>query len=70
MKTAVSSNGRKLVASRTSPNTAVCPKCGGTVILKSRRLMANAGNTYYWRHKDNDHACERQKPFMHLRLAV
>jgi hypothetical protein len=31
--------------------------------------MANGGNSYYWRHLDDDHPCERQKPFMHLRGA-
>lgn len=67
MKTAVTSNGSRLVASQASPNSAVCPKCGGAVILKTRRLMANAGTTYYWRHEDNDHSCTRQKPFMRLR---
>lgn len=70
MKTAVTANGKKLIASQASPEKAICPKCGGAVILKARKLMANAGNTYYWRHSDNNHTCHRQKPFLHLRPAI
>jgi len=67
MKTAVSSCGTPLVAAIGAPTHAVCPKCGGLVTLRVRRLMANSGNSYYWRHLDDDHPCERQKPFMRLR---
>jgi hypothetical protein len=70
MKTAVSSCGLSLAASISAPATATCPKCGGVVILKARKLMANGGNTYYWRHLKDDHPCERQKPFMRLRPAA
>ena len=70
MKTAVSSNGAQLVAASGAPASAICPKCGGLVILRARRLMANSGNTYYWRHQDDDHPCDRQKPFMKLRYSM
>ncbi len=70
MKTAVSSNGAQLVAASGAPTSAICPKCGGLVILRVRRLMANSGNSYYWRHQDDDHPCERQKPFMKLRYGM
>lgn len=66
MKTAVSSCGSIVAASLGAPVQAICPKCGGVVILRVRRLMANGGNSYYWRHVDDDHPCERQKPFMHV----
>ncbi len=69
MKTAVSSNGIVVAASQAAPTQAVCPKCGGVVFLRVRRLMANSGNSYYWQHMDGDHPCERQKPFMHFRLS-
>jgi len=70
MKTAVTSNGKRVVASQASPDFAVCPTCGGGVVLRARRLMANAGHSYYWRHLDDDHPCRRQKPFMQMRAAA
>lgn len=71
MKTAVSSTGVVVAASHHAPKRALCPKCGGIVILRARKLMANCGNSYYWRHLDNDHPCDRQKPFLHhARLAA
>ena len=70
MKTAVSSYGKPVAASHSAPTEAICPKCGGAVMLRVRRLMANSGNSYYWRHLDDDHPCERQKPFMQVRPAT
>ena len=52
MKTAVSSNGIVVAASQAAPTQATCPKCGGVVFLRVRRLMANSGNSYYWQHMD------------------
>jgi len=37
------------------------------VVLRVRRLMANGGHSYYWKHFDDNHPCQRQKPFMRLR---
>lgn len=68
MKTAVSSNGVVVAASNIAPDRAVCPKCGGIVFLRVRRLMANSGNSYYWQHLDGDHPCDRQKPFLQMRV--
>lgn len=70
MKTAVSSLGKPVEASYSAPAEAFCPKCGGIVTLRVRRLMANSGNSYYWRHLDDDHPCDRQKPFLRLRPAM
>ena len=70
MKTAVSSLGKPVEASHVAPSQAYCPKCGGAVTLRVRRLMANSGNSYYWRHLDDDHPCGRQRPFMRLRPAM
>ena len=70
MKTAVTSNGKPLVAAVGAPQSVICPKCGGVVILRVRRLMANGGDSYYWRHFDIRHTCYRQKPFMQVRPAA
>jgi len=70
MKTAVSSCGHVVAASELAPIEAICPKCGGLVILRMRRLMANSGNSYYWRHVDDHHPCHRQKPFMRMRFGA
>lgn len=70
MKTAVSSYGQIVAASEAAPAEATCPKCGGIVILRVRRLMANSGHSYYWQHLDENHPCYRQKPFMRLRLGA
>lgn len=63
MKTAVSVAGKPLVAAGTAPKTAICPNCGGTVILRRRRLMGGSV-TYYWRHRDNRRmdCYERHRP--------
>lgn len=31
---------------------AVCPYCGGVVVLRRRRVMGNQ-HVAYWRHRDN-----------------
>jgi predicted RNA-binding Zn-ribbon protein involved in translation (DUF1610 family) len=69
VKTAVSSCGAVVAASQAAPTQAICPKCGGIVFLRVRRLMANSGNSYYWQHQDGDHPCDRQKPFMRMRYS-
>lgn len=70
MKTAVSSNGKIVTASHSAPARAICPTCGGVVLLRARKLMANAGNSYYWHHLDGDHPCRRQKPFIAMRFTA
>ena len=70
MKTAITRLGESVRASDAAPEYAYCPKCGGSVMLRARKLMANAGYSYYFQHSDNDHPCERQKPFMRLRLVT
>ena len=70
MKTAVSSTGRSVTASNTSPSEALCPKCKGSVVLRVRKLMANGGNAYYWQHRNGKHTCYRWKPFLHMRPKI
>jgi hypothetical protein len=53
MKTAKTSKGETIDASATSPKEAICPYCGGTVKLRSRRAMNNQKVSYFWRHGNN-----------------
>jgi len=53
MKVAQTRDGKQIVAAPTAPDKAVCPACGGTLILRSRRTMGNGNKTYYWRHRSN-----------------
>lgn len=55
MKIALLPDGVKVTADPEAPQEAVCPFCGGTVILRRRKLMNDAGYAYYWRHRDNEH---------------
>ncbi|MGH2538652.1 MAG: hypothetical protein ACRDHL_14785 [Candidatus Promineifilaceae bacterium] len=65
MKIAKSSDGTQLVANATAPHQAVCPICGGTLTLRSRRTMDNGKRVYYWRHRGNHnpHCTARNRPF-------
>ncbi|MCZ7673812.1 MAG: hypothetical protein M5U34_45180 [Chloroflexi bacterium] len=50
-----------VTASDTAPGKAICPHCGGVVILRRRKLMNNDGYTYFWRHQDNrNRSCNRR----------
>jgi hypothetical protein len=70
MKTARTYQGQLITASLNAPRQAICPICGGAVTLRSRELMANGGTIYYWRHKDNQVACRRPRPVMHVRYEL
>lgn len=67
MKSARTSQGNLVVATATAPERAHCPICGGVVMLRTRKLMANGGTIYYWRHEDNQVVCRRPRPVMHVR---
>jgi len=43
---------RPVTASDTAPDKAICPHCGGAVILRQRKRMNDGGYTYFWRHQD------------------
>ncbi len=61
MKIAHSSSGEPIVADAGAPAQAVCPHCGGRLILRSRRLMGSMKLTYYWRHGSNRNLrCDRR----------
>ena len=57
-------NQEPIIASDSAPETAVCPYCGGVVVLRRRKRMNNAGCAYFWRHRDNrDRECNgRSRP--------
>lgn len=55
MKIATSPDGAEVSASPEAPEEAECQYCGGVVILRRRKLMNDAGYSYYWRHRDNEH---------------
>ena len=53
MKVALTHEGIEVVAQPSAPEKAICPNCGGELLLRSRRQMNNGGCTYFWRHKSN-----------------
>ncbi len=53
MKTAQAPDGTIVTASQEAPPELICSDCGGTVILRRRKLMNNGGYSYFWRHLDN-----------------
>jgi hypothetical protein len=53
MKTAQTVDGKTIIASKTAPKEAVCPYCGGILVLRSRRTMNGEKASYYWRHQNN-----------------
>lgn len=53
MKVAQIPTGEQIIAEAAAPLKAICPHCGGVVILRSRRPMNNGKVTYYWRHSSN-----------------
>ena len=53
MKIAKTSDGEKIEAAKDSPPKAICPYCGGEVILRGRKLMGSKEKSYFWRHLDN-----------------
>jgi hypothetical protein len=54
MKYAVDAAGSPVRAEASAPLQALCPYCGGPMILRCRRQSSRPGDvTYFWRHKDN-----------------
>jgi hypothetical protein len=54
MKVAVDDTGSPVRAEAGAPKQALCPQCGGPMILRRRRGGARPGDlTYFWRHQDN-----------------
>jgi hypothetical protein len=50
MKIALTPDGDQIEAAPDAPAQAICPHCGGTVLLRGRRLMGTSAKSYYWRH--------------------
>jgi hypothetical protein len=54
MDVAVDETGSPVRAEAGAPKSALCPKCGGPMILRRRRRSSRPGDvTYFWRHQDN-----------------
>jgi DNA-directed RNA polymerase subunit RPC12/RpoP len=53
MKIAQTFEGQPIEASVTAPKEAVCPCCGGRLLLRARKLMGDGQRVYYWRHQGN-----------------
>ena len=64
MKVACTTSGEQIIANPSAPPEAVCPVCGGTLILRSRKTMDNGRKTYFWRHLSNrnTHCSARNRP--------
>jgi hypothetical protein len=54
MKVAVDETGLPVRAEAGAPVQALCPLCGGPMILRRRQRSSGPGDvTYFWRHQDN-----------------
>jgi hypothetical protein len=53
MKTAITAEGKKVDAGASAPRQAICPCCGESLTLRSRRSIDKQNQTYFWRHKSN-----------------
>ncbi len=57
MKTALDQTGIAIEAAAGAPEQAICPHCGGVVILRRRsshRLSSDV--SHFWRHRDHDNS--------------
>lgn len=55
MRLALDATGSPIVAQAGLPDRAVCPHCGGVVILRQRRRSQPRGDVvYFWRHLNRD----------------
>jgi len=52
VKIAKLQNGELVTASKSAPDQAICPVCGGVVVLRKRKKMGGSELTFFWRHKD------------------
>jgi hypothetical protein len=54
MERAIDETGSPVRAEAGAPGQALCPHCGGRMILRCRRRSSRPGDvTYFWRHRDN-----------------
>jgi hypothetical protein len=54
MEFAVDRDGSPIRAEADAPSLALCPHCGGPMILRRRQRSSRPGDvTYFWRHQDN-----------------
>ncbi len=53
MKLAQTLDGQEIRAAEGAEKLAICPYCGGKVVLRGRKVMGSSSKSYYWRHLDN-----------------
>ena len=54
MDYAIGEDGSPIRAKAGAPERALCPECGGPMILRHRQRSSHPGDvTYFWRHQDN-----------------
>ena len=54
MELATNEYGDVIKADSNAPQRALCPRCKGVVILRSRRRSKRPGDvTYFWRHENH-----------------
>ncbi|MBK7896871.1 MAG: hypothetical protein WAS33_23995 [Candidatus Promineifilaceae bacterium] len=63
MKIAQLPDGTAVAASENAPLEAICPHCGGVLLLRQRRTMTKSVVAFFWRHADNQnlHCQARQR---------
>ncbi|WP_420644006.1 hypothetical protein [Candidatus Leptofilum sp.] len=62
MKEAILPNGTAVTASGNAPSEAICPECGGVLLLRRRRTMKKSVVAFYWRHASNQNLnCKARK---------
>ena len=64
MKIAINQARETITAEANAPGKAICPFCGATVILRTRRQLVQVGGvTYFWRHENHiNRRCPARKP--------
>ncbi|MCB9009712.1 MAG: hypothetical protein H6656_20495 [Ardenticatenaceae bacterium] len=53
MKVANLPDGTAVEATESAPQEAICPHCGGVLLLRQRRTMKKSVVAFYWRHSSN-----------------
>ena len=57
MRLALDATGSPIEAQAGLPDQAICPQCGGVVILRQRRRGHQSDDViYFWRHQDRANA--------------
>jgi hypothetical protein len=65
MRIAHDQAGQPIEANAAAPSQAICPSCGGGVVLRSRAAVNDLQKTYFWRHAHlvDLNCSERRSPY-------